>query len=557
MTSVSPLPIGGEGEGAELESPPSGGPAKAGTPTQRRSPLTPRLLSPCGGEGSLRFGLRISDRRLMVRQDSRTPRLRPVTSLVCRNVSEQFKTPLKTPRKPAGRFWSFLPWLLVAPIVLRLLFMHRYDMSLKVDLDMYGGISDWLSEEYVFARPDTGHPTAYRPPLYPLLLAVISWVTNGNDLNGSLHLLLGLSTIWLTWAVSIHFVDQRLGCHESNDAEMGRRSIEPLLAAMLVGLDPLLVSSSTQLMTETLAALLVSVLIWVAVRDVITQKRPILLGIVFGLCCLCRPTFWAFGGLASVVWLARLFGTRSNAVRFESQPSPPDPQPTLDPPTPIVHPRRLAFCVVLGTAITIAPWAIRNWVMFGRPIITTTHGGYTLLLGHNPVYYREVVQQPWGTVWSGQSLTAWQTLLETALRADGVQPFDEVARDRWMYRQAWQNIADGPGMAVRAGLTLLGRFWGVMPLNTPERSLPAVLRWGIGLFYVAEFLAMGLGLWRLTRKEWSRWWPLVALIVSFTCVHSLYWADMRMRAPLVPAIALLAAKGLSAKGQGPSVEGRG
>jgi hypothetical protein len=182
--------------------------------------------------------------------------------------------------------------------------------------------------------------------------------------------------------------------------------------------------------------------------------------------------------------------------------------------------------------------------VFGRPIVTTTHGGYTLLLGHNPVYYREVVEKPWGAVWSGKSLTMWQESLGAAMRADGVHPNDEVARDRWMYQQAWRNIADDPGLAVRAGLTLLGRFWNVMPMSTEERSLPAVLRWGIGVFYTAVFVAMGLGVWRLTREEWSRWWPLVALIVSFTCVHSLYWADMRMRAPLVPAIALLAARGL-------------
>ena len=39
-------------------------------------------------------------------------------------------------------------------------------------------------------------------------------------------------------------------------------------------------------------------------------------------------------------------------------------------------------------------------------------------------------------------------------------------------------------------------------------------------------------------------YPL-ALLISFTIVHSLYWADMRMRTPLAPAIALLAARALS------------
>ncbi len=37
----------------------------------------------------------------------------------------------------------------------------------------------------------------------------------------------------------------------------------------------------------------------------------------------------------------------------------------------------------------------------------------------------------------------------------------------------------------------------------------------------------------------------VAPIVTLTLIHSVYWTDLRMRAPLVPALALLAATGVS------------
>ena len=37
--------------------------------------------------------------------------------------------------------------------------------------------------------------------------------------------------------------------------------------------------------------------------------------------------------------------------------------------------------------------------------------------------------------------------------------------------------------------------------------------------------------------------PLL-LILNFTLVHLVYWSNMRMRAPLVPLIALIAARGL-------------
>ncbi len=58
--------------------------------------------------------------------------------------------------------------------------------------------------------------------------------------------------------------------------------------------------------------------------------------------------------------------------------------------------RQLPWLTLLALGLTIAPWPIRNQVRFGRPIVTTTHGGYTLLLSNNPVYYSEVVLEPWG-----------------------------------------------------------------------------------------------------------------------------------------------------------------
>jgi hypothetical protein len=449
---------------------------------------------------------------------------------------------------------SLLVWVLIPATVLPALVLGSSPNPLASDPDMYRGIAEQLSTEGVFAWPESLRPTAYRPPLYPLLLAAIAKVGGGFRTLATVQIVFSLLTVALTEWLAVRLLSGFDGSSRSRmttpPPRVDHTQYAAIIAAGLVAVDPLLVQNTGLVMTETLATFLVGVLLCLIARGVKSVRSGFALGIVFGLCCLCRPTFWAFGGLVALIWLVRqLASEKGSGVFFRSQHPNQDKGKPLDcdlkkTPDPVYRSRQLALCICIGTLVAVAPWAIRNLVVFGRPIVTTTHGGYTLLLGHNPVYYREVVEQPWGTVWSGESLTAWQGSLEAAMRADGAPPNDEVARDRWMYRQAWRNIADDPGLAVRAGLTLLGRFWNVMPLSTEERSLPAVLRWGIGVFYTAVFVAMGLGVWRLTREEWSRWWPLVALIVSFTCVHSLYWADMRMRAPLVPAIALLAARGL-------------
>ncbi len=161
----------------------------------------------------------------------------------------------------------------------------------------------------------------------------------------------------------------------------------------------------------------------------------------------------------------------------------------------------------------LAPWVARNAALFGQPIATTTHGGYTLLLGHNPVYYREVVSGPPGAVWDGRSLGAWQRSLEEELAAAGVSPSDETARDAWFGASARKIVLDEPGMAVRSGMTLLGRFWAVAPSSIATRPCP-VSSFGASRRGMSSCLSQRLSGWssvcergiRLANRRYSHCW---------------------------------------------------
>ena len=54
------------------------------------------------------------------------------------------------------------------------------------------------------------------------------------------------------------------------------------------------------------------------------------------------------------------------------------------------------------------------------------------------------------------------------------------------------------------------------------------------------FLAL-FGLVVLVRQRQVSWLWLVLVIASFALVHLFFWSNMRMRAPVIPAIALIAA----------------
>lgn len=465
-----------------------------------------------------------------------------------------------------------LPIVLLIALGLRVAVAAFLYERLTVDVDSYLGIAQGLREGRGYSTPGTARPTAFRPPLYPLVLAgVAATVGESRQALGiaALHVLLGTATVGFTWAAG-----RRLGLDRA-----------AWWAALIVAVDPLLLQYAALPMTETLCAFLAAALIFVlsppplpppseSASIVVPPRRSngrgVAVGIVFGLFALCRPTVWAYGGLLGLCWIV-------DRIRRT------EPRQRL----------RIAFGefwpVFVGVLVVVGPWLGRNVVVLGRPIFTTTHGGYTLLLGNNPVFYREVVERPWGAAWSGESLDRWQQSLQRAIKQDepptrgegrtdppnvgdaaSVEkekpPRSESETDRWMYRRALANIADQPGLFLRAcGLRFL-RFWNIAPAGPARASLEAAGRrvaakvgasnerqtgrtlataatMLIGVFYSGVFAFAAVGALRMLVRLDRRWRRVLLLPVAFTLVHLVFWTNTRMRAPLTPAVALLAVAG--------------
>jgi len=338
-----------------------------------------------------------------------------------------------------------------------------------------------------------GRPTAYRPPLYPILLAPLvgalpeSWLARG---VAALHLTLGLGTVTLVaWTAS----------------RWGLSRPRVLAASVVVALDPVLLVQGRAVMTETFAALLVAAtLAGLSTRG---AASPILGGVGFGLASLCRPSLLPGAALAALGALA--CGPGDRRARLGR-----------------------AALLLLATTAMLAPWAWRNARALGRPVWTTTHGGYTLALANNPAYYEDVLDGPPGVVWSGPNQAAWfDSVGRTTLG------MNEVEADRAMRDAAIATIRADPRRFVRASLARLGRFWGLAP---SAAVYPGWLRLATAAWSAPLWVAAILG---LARPGVRRWPGVVApaIIMALTAVHTLYWTDQRMRAPLVPAIALIAA----------------
>ena len=382
----------------------------------------------------------------------------------------------------------------------------RYE-DRRTDPDGYGDLAQNLLASGTFGYDQV--PTAYRPPLYPLVLTVcLAFGQWGNVAIAILHVLLGLATVWLVY---------RLG-HRWG---LGNYS---LLAAALVACDPILLFWSTRVMTETPATLLAvaSLILLTRASERPSISRAAMAGGCLALATLCRATFLPWMIIAAIV-LPTLVQTWTLRLK-------------------------LLGSFLAAAVLVLAPWAVRNQIQFGRPIVATTHGGYTVLLGNNEGFYDYLRSGAWGTVWDAEKFNdGWRA------RATRTSPADELRNDRLAYQEAWQNIRSHPWMFVYSSVVRVGRLWALVP-HQVERNEGAGGRWSrylVGLWYLAELALALIGILAIYRgvgrgQFWQTGWLWGILLAGcFTAVHALYWSNLRMRSPLMPVVALATAAGVA------------
>jgi hypothetical protein len=388
------------------------------------------------------------------------------------------------------RFFSHSLWVvIVLAVALRAAVMARGSGSFE-DPDNYRPLARSVASGEGLALH--GRPTAYRPPLYPLLLApILQALGERSDLGIAwLHLGLGAGTVWLTAVAA---------------KSWGLSDARVLLAALVVAGDPVLIWQSRSVMTETPTAFLLAATLAALARG--GGWGAVLGGLGFGLASLCRPSILP-GAVLTI--LAGLIVQPGDARRR------------------LVRGGGLA----LTLGLVLLPWMIRNLGVFGEPVWTTTHGGYTLALANNPVYYREVLNGPPGRVWTGHDQWVWWDSVnrETA-------GMSEPEADRYLKATVWDLARERPGDFCRAVLARVGRLWNVIPAAA---VYPRSARWATLVWTLPLWIAVALGL--VQRSLWR--WPRIAapmMGIGLTLVHTVFWTDLRMRAPIVPAIALVAA----------------
>ncbi|MCR9292526.1 MAG: hypothetical protein NXI32_07395 [bacterium] len=433
--------------------------------------------------------------------------------------------------------------------------------SLQDDPDSYARLAVNLADSGTFGfeaaessadgtrAVSTVRATAYRPPCYPWLL---SWLVTEGRLPrvavAVLHGVLGVASVLLCFSVA-----RQLG-------------VWAWLPAIGLAFDPLLLRQSQLVMTETLAAFLVLLVwrLWLWLLPLRGEARSepeaesprgpsimlvasIALGLLFGIGILLRPPFAVWAMLSSI-WLFLLLG--KHALQ----------QPALW--WRLVLP---SLGLVLGMGVCVLPWMLRNERQLGDPIWATTHGGYTLLLANNPLLYdhfrrqgpsrgwdAEPFHQAWAAresrsiapterdYWSPQESNGNAETLpaDPNMRATNRRKLDEVSDNDLAYSSAKATIQRNPYTFLLSSVYRVGWLWALWPYQ--QNSVLVTV--GIGLWYAAWFIVAICFVWRRRRDLFARagWAPGLTLLFALTMVHAVYWSNMRMRAPMMSVVYLLA-----------------
>lgn len=333
-----------------------------------------------------------------------------------------------------------------------------------LDEQHYVGIARSLHEGRGFVIPECprpepwcGRPTAYRPPAWPVVIA--------------LGLFLGIPQSLLSILPAIAMVGASIMAALTGVRLAGSWGA---LAGVAILLYPLNVYTSVLLYPQAFATFLVTLLAYLAV--VVSERLsatgtgvlfPMLLtGFTVAVLALSVPTL-AFTGVVILGWMAWI--TRK--------------QPTV----PLLS--------ALTFIAPVAVWALRNYIVLGSPVMLSTTTGVNLLVGNNPN----------ATGDSGLAADISATM-------DGSSWMNEIDQDKYLRHQAFNWVASDPVAALSLYAAKVLNYFS--PYNQPYTSaagnsahrLIAVSTFGLLILLV------------LVRFASHRYFPVRPLETLFCCV---------------------------------------
>ncbi len=389
-------------------------------------------------------------------------------------------------------------WMVVIGLILRIGFIlvgHTYRLKTLDDNFSFGfemgRIGRSLAEGHGFSSPFSGAtgPTAWEPPLYPLLIAATFRVF-GVYARASAFVLLGINSLFSALTCIPIFL-------------IGRRCFSEKVAvwtAWTWALLPNIIFWCTRWVWETsLAALLLAMIFWLAL---VMEEREglnswIYFGLLWGVSALVNTSLLSFLP-ASVLWIwyrrAKL-GKRSLAG--------------------------IGLASVIFLAC-LAPWQIRNERAFGRFVFVRSNFGAELRLGNGP----------------GADGTWMEAVHPTknVLQLQRYRQMGELAYVAERKRQALAYIREDYGRFAGLCFKRFVYYWDGLPSPSGSGAAAGTLK--NAMFLASSVLAFW-GLGRALRQRKPGAWLFFWLILCYPLVYYVTFPHPRYRHPIEPELGIL------------------
>jgi len=390
------------------------------------------------------------------------------------------------------------------------------------DAQAYAAIAANLSkgDGFTVGTAATQPSSNYSPGL-PLFVAGLYEVTGG------VHERLARVVLALVGTLSVLFayaIGRRLGRLVKNRPYEGGNSppvVPALLGALAVAVYPALLEYQGMLMSEPLAATLLSggvlATLWAWDGGWVRWLLP---GALVGALAMVRPEYLGIAFLVALVVAAR-------QIRRDWRSS------------------LLRAAVFLGAAlVVIAPWTIRNAVALDRFVPISTGGGQVLFAGTylpsdgdpEKVGAEVVAENPQLFAPKDAQRLRLEQILSRLARARYPGMEADQALSKMGKEQLWDDISDEPLEYAGFVATKVGRIWSHGPRDIMRSTGWELMHWALVAF----------GLLGLAILAWRRCWEALLLgtiFLAITAISALLVASPRRVLVLVPLLAALVSVG--------------
>ena len=274
------------------------------------------------------------------------------------------------------------------------------------------------------------------------------------------------------------------------------------IAGLIAALNPFFIAAVCDVRSEPLFMLLMTGAIWLLLRN-----RPAASGVALALAALTRP--------AALVCIP-LFA--------------------------LFRPRR-ALPLLLGAALALAPWTVRNAVRFHEVIVVNDAAGFNLWRGYAPeIIAIDRMHDPAAIARASWELDARR--VAQAKREIEPPAASPGARSAAWRRAAFAEIAADPAAALRWTLRKAWLYWRPW-LNVDQYGFAAVA--ASGLFNLALYVAAIVVLVRCRDRRLVI--AVIAYLVVVWLAHLPYQVVMRFRQPFTDPLLLALCTGCAGAGR--------